>query len=156
MARPTAVLLDSNLLLLLVVGLVDPTYIAKARTLSAYSVEDFELLTDILASFRTIVTTPHILTEISNLIGRERDDICREVRGKITEFVSKAQEERAPAVTLVADPAFVRLGITDTAISIAASLPAFVLTADAPLYVHVSGSGGAVANFNHIRVSGWE
>jgi hypothetical protein len=154
-SRPSSVLLDSNLLLLLLVGSADRAFISKARKLQSFVPEDFDLLADILESFRTIVTTPHILTEVSNLLGKERDDIRSAAREAMAELVTKSREEREPAINVVADSAFLRLGMADAAIAIAASVPAFVLTTDAPLYLHLSSNGAAAANFNHLRESGW-
>ncbi len=154
-ARPSTVLLDSNLLLLLLVGSVDPVYLSKTRTLQAFAPEDFDLLADILQSFRTLVITPHILTEVSNLLGKERDDICRSGREAMAELVTKSREESAPSIKLVAENSFLRLGLADAAIAVAMTLPAFVLTTDGPLYRHLSSSGAAAANFNYIRQAGW-
>ncbi len=154
--RHQALLLDTNLLLLLLIGAVDVAFIPKARTLSAFEISDFDLLTDILESFRTLVTTPHILTEASNLLGKEREDIRGFGRQAMAEFVAKCQEQSDPSALLIAEPAYLRLGLTDAAVAVAARLPAFVLTADAPLYAHVSSSGAQAANFNHIRLGAWE
>jgi hypothetical protein len=45
--------------------------------------------------------------------------------------------------------------LTDVAIRLASSLPAFVLTADLPLYLHLANAGVEVVNFNHIRQGSW-
>jgi hypothetical protein len=74
----------------------------------------------------------------------------------MAEFLQKCDEIREKSIILVDRPEFTRLGLTDVAIAIAAELPAFVLTADAPLYVHVSRSGLQTANFNHIRQGSWQ
>ena len=73
----------------------------------------------------------------------------------MAEFLSKCTEHTDRAVVLVADPGFYRLELTDVAIAVASRLPAFVLTADLPLYLHVSSSGLEAENFNHIRQGSW-
>ena len=63
-------LLDTNLLLLLFIGGKDTSFIKKAKTLSAYTEEDYELLQEFVSlnRFTGLLTTPHIITEVSNLL----------------------------------------------------------------------------------------
>ncbi len=155
--RSKTLLLDTNLLLLLFIGGKDLSLIQKAKTLSAFLEDDYDLLEEIVNhnSFNRLVTTPHIMTEVSNLLGKERDDIRELGREAMAEFISKCTEHTDSSAVLVSEPEFNRLGLTDVAIAVASRLPAFVLTADLPLYLHVSSSGLEVENFNHIRQGAW-
>jgi hypothetical protein len=85
-------LLDTNLLLLLFIGGKDISLIGKAKTLSAYTEEDDELLREFasLNRFTGLLTTPHIITEVSNLLGKERDDIRRVGRVRCLSFLQVA------------------------------------------------------------------
>lgn len=96
------------------------------------------------------------MTEVSNLLGKERDDIRRLGREAMVEFLRKCTEHTDSSVILVSEPEFNRLGLTDVAIAVASRLPAFVLTADLPLYLHVISSGLEAENFNHIRQGSWK
>ncbi len=156
--RSKTLLLDTNLLLLLFIGSKDSALISKARTLSAFLEEDYDLLGEIVNrnSFNCLVTTPHIMTEVSNLLGKERDDIQQLGKAAMVEFLSKCTEHTDSSAVLVSNPEFTRLGLTDVAIAVASRLPAFVLTADVSLYLHISKSGLGVENFNHIRQGSWE
>ncbi len=131
--------------------------IPKAKTLSAFTEDDYELLTEVINknSFNSLITTPHIMTEVSNLLGKERDDIRRLGRDAMTEFLSKCNEQNDSSVVLVSHPEFNRLGLADVAIIVASRLPAFVLTADLPLYLYLSRSGLEAENFNYIRYGSW-
>lgn len=155
--RSRTLLLDTNLLLLLFIGGKNPSLIPKARTLSAFIEEDYDLLGEVINdnSFNRLVTTPHIMTEVSNLLGKERSDIKGLGREAMTEFIDKCVEHTDSSAILASHPEFNRLGLTDVAIAVAARLPAFVLTADAGLYLHVSSSGLEAENFNHIRQGSW-
>lgn len=156
-SQPKTLLLDTNLLLLLFIGGKDPKLITKARTLKAFEIEDYDLLANVITryGFHSLITTPHILTEVSNLLGKERDDIRQLGREAMAEFIQKCEEKTDPSAMLIKHPSFLRLGLTDVAIAIAANTPAFVLTADAPLYDYISRAGAAGANFNHIRQGSW-
>lgn len=61
------VLVDANLLLLVMIGSFDRDLIASFKRTCAYSIRHYDLLVRLLGYFSTVVTTPHILTEVSNL-----------------------------------------------------------------------------------------
>lgn len=150
-------LLDTNLLLLLFIGEKDVSLIKKAKTLSAYDEEDYELLREFadLNRFTSLLTTPHIITEVSNLLGKERDDITRVGREATVKFLARCSERSDSSAQIASKHEFYRLGLTDVAIALAASTPAFILTADLTLYLHCASSGLDVANFNHVRQGAW-
>lgn len=150
-------LLDTNLLLLYLVGGKNPKLLEGARRLNSYTEEDFDLLVEFIDvnGFTQLVSTPHILTEASNLIGIERDSLKTLGREAIKEYVQHCNEITHNACTLVDEPQFSRLGLTDIAIRLASGLPVFVLTADLPLYLHLAEEGVEVVNFNHIRQGSW-
>lgn len=68
---PRGVLVDTNLLLLYAVGQYDEELLLPGRfdRLAAYSLEDFHLLSRLMSLFQVRVTTPHVLTEVSNWAG---------------------------------------------------------------------------------------
>ena len=156
-AKTRNLLLDTNLLLLYLIGGKDPKLLESARRLNAYIEEDFYLLVDFIESngFSQLVSTPHILTEASNLIGLERNLLRSLGRDAIKEYTQHCNEISHDACMLVDEPEFTRLGITDVAIGLASKLPAFVLTADLPLYLYLSNRGVEVENFDHIRQGSW-
>jgi hypothetical protein len=66
--RKTLVL-DTNLLVLLAVGLTDPAFIARHRRLyPTYRKEHFDRLRDFVERAPALATTTHVLTEASNLL----------------------------------------------------------------------------------------
>jgi hypothetical protein len=76
-------------------------------------------------------------------------------RDAIKEYVQPCNEVSLDSCVLVDEPEFNRLGLTDIAIGLASSPPAFVLTADLPLDVHLSAVGVEVENFTHTRQDSW-
>ena len=70
--RSKGVLIDSNLLLLLLVGSFDTNLVINAsfKRVAKYNLEDFETLQNLLRYFTISVTTAHLLTEVSNLAGQ--------------------------------------------------------------------------------------
>lgn len=156
-AGSRALLLDTNLLLLFLVGGKDPGLVTNSRRLNAFEEDDYYLLARFIDAnrFNKLVSTPHILTEASNLLGLENNITKSAGREAIKEFVQHCTEITHRAHMLVDKPEYNRLGLTDVAIRIASQLPAFVLTAVAPLYAHLAREGVEVANFNHVRQGSW-
>ncbi|OED11485.1 hypothetical protein [Burkholderia sp. A2] len=62
-------LIDTNLWLVMIIGGVEEgRYIAKSKRLGSYSLEDFDNLWNIFASYKEVWITPYIAAEVSNLI----------------------------------------------------------------------------------------
>ena len=149
------ILVDANLLYLLILGIYDRSQIPTNQRTSQYIEEDFDLLEIFLDHFRSIITLPNVLTEVSNLSTRfdlnRRKLFLEFLRNKITLL----DERYVESENATKDDAFSRLGITDTAITVLASQNILVLTDDLNLYLHLMQKGYYAINFNHIRAQGW-
>ena len=68
---PKGILIDANLALLYLVGSYDLRLVGdgKYNKLSKFDVEDYHLLLRLKNVFTKAVTTPHVLTEVSNLVN---------------------------------------------------------------------------------------
>ncbi len=71
-------LIDTNLLVLLVVGLVDRGAIATHKRTRTYSDSDFVLLASILDQFERIVVPSYVVAEASNLLAQTGNQELRE------------------------------------------------------------------------------
>ena len=149
--RRKGILVDTNVLLLYIIGSVDFQLIGKHKRTRAFTVEEYRVLNRLLSQFERIVTTPGILTETNNLagqIGNPARDAIFEAFGRA---VADMKERHVPAVRLVNERTFLPLGLTDSGISIAARKGFLVLTDDFPLYGNLVAQGRDVINFNHLR-----
>lgn len=151
--RTKGVLVDSNLLLLYFVGLYDPERIGTfKRTYSrGFTVDDFDLLVKLLTHFSRVVTTPNILTEVSNLSNQLRGDekaIYYSVFANRAVLLSERYTESKQTCALVQ---FKQFGLTDTGIVGLAKGKYLVLTDDAPLVNCLQNLGTDVINFNHLK-----
>lgn len=157
MSAPTgrAILVDTNLLVLLLVGLVDERQIESFKRTRQYTIEDYRLLSRLLAGFSEILATPHVFTETNNLLGHLHEPRRTAARLALRTLVETAHEEFRPSRELVVHPAFARLGLTDAAILSAQGEGVAVLTDDFDLYVSLEAAGAEVWNFNHIRTGAW-
>lgn len=155
--RSRDLLVDANILVLYLVGNLDPRLISKHKRTNQFDVEDYHLLDDFLRQFKKLVTTPNVLTEASNMVaqigGQETVTRLRVVLGKIVEALD---EQYVPSVQASTAEEFRRLGLTDAALlSLAKQERLLVLTDDRPLYDALQGKGIAAINFHHLREAAW-
>ncbi len=104
--------------------------------------------------FPLVVTTPHVLTEVSNL-ARLREPELGTLRSIFLRLAERSKEVYQASELVMTDRAFGRLGLTDAAILMAAASGCLVLTADLDLHVELAGRGLDAINFNHIRTYTW-
>lgn len=155
----STLLIDSNLLLVYILGLFRKELIDSHRRTGKYTQEDWTLLEQFLQAnnFQTLAVTPGVLTEVSNLLayglsGRLREDLFRYVAGIIPKF----QEEHQDATRIVAAPAFIVLGYADAGIEEVARAERIpVLTDDLKLYRWLLHEELRAFNFSHIRDASW-
>lgn len=156
--RNTGLLIDTNLLVRLIVGTLDRKLIKFSRADSRpFTEEDFDLLVEFAALFTRIVSTPHILTEVSNLTGKLESKRHSEVREIIKIFVlNKVDEAQVSVRDIVQHELFTRLGVADTAIHLTAPGKYLVLTDELALVGTLKKRGVDVINFNNIRMLNWK
>ncbi|MGA2167627.1 MAG: hypothetical protein ABSG62_05405 [Terracidiphilus sp.] len=151
-----SLLLDSNLLLVFVTGAADPQLFGRFKRVSSYTLKDYDLLVRFLGAFRILLTTPHILTEVSNL-GNSLPEYSKadwfEHFATLLHSEGRTpglRERWMPANELATVPEFVEFGITDAALARLSS-EALVVTEDHRLSGTLRARGLSVLNFNDIR-----
>jgi hypothetical protein len=152
--QATGILIDANLLLLLFIGLYDRRRIVSFGRTQGYTTQDFDSLVEIINFFGKVVTTPNILTEVSNLSGKLHE---KEKAAYFTDFadqVSRFDEEYAASNHLCSLSHFTKFGLTDAGIINAAG-KYLVLTDDFKLSSYLESESIDVINFNHIREVNW-
>lgn len=142
-----AVVIDSCLLVLFIVGLTNRKYISKHKNLyPVYTDGHFDILLDIVHRAPKIVCTTHILTETSNLLRQISDPIRSEIMAVFRQLILSTEELPIASGRASAAPIFVRLGLTDAAIVSLDPDEVQILTVDHDLHVASSHSGFDVVN----------
>jgi hypothetical protein len=144
-------LIDTNLLCLLVVGSVGKNLIKGHKRLRVFTELDFDHLVKVLSLFPNIITTPHILTETSNLLRHSAEPLRSAVSQALGRFVEGVEESGVAALEVVNHPQYSRLGITDCVLMIAAESGAVIISDDLDLCLAASGAGSMVINYNYFR-----
>ena len=153
--RNRGLLIDTNLLLLYFVGEVDIKLISRFNRTKEFIKEDFFLLKYIVKFFDVLVTTPNILTEVSNLAGREKEYYKLLFYENFSKRLTVFREEYIESVQAVASEAFRNFGLTDSVIAELSKDKYLVLTTDFPLANWLQSKKIAVQNFNNLRPAVW-
>jgi hypothetical protein len=148
-------LVDTNLLLLYFVGAYDPERIPRFKRTMAFTVDEFLLLSMFFEIFETIITTPNILTEVSNLSGQLPTNLRSFFWEDFAGRMSGLQESYTPSTTISASAHFTKFGLTDSGIVGLVKNKYLVLTDDLKLFGYLQNLGIDVINFNHIRAIAW-
>jgi len=148
LGRPAV--LDSNLLLLHLCCEFHPPLVHSFKRLNVFDPGDAVLLSATLDLFSTLHTTPHVLTEVSNLANSLPGWIKHSWSRFFAERVALIPEEYRPIGELAADSAAMRFGLTDAALARLARTHT-VMTVDWPLTGFLESRGLPVVNFNRLR-----
>ncbi len=148
-------LVDSSLFLLLVVGLLDPRQIERFKRTQVFDPGAFDLLKRVVRLFARVVTTPNVLTEVSNLLGQLPEEGRERYSSVFADLAGRTEEEYRPSRGLVAHDHFAKFGLTDSSIVDTCKGKYLVLTVDFPLFHYLTNVGIDAINFNHLRGLAW-
>lgn len=146
-------LLDTNLLILVVVGSASESYIARHKNLSACGVGDFRRVTRFMQHAKELIFVPNVVTETFNLLRQVDEPLRTDLTRHFGALLKNAQEIYVASKEVVDRAEFPRLGLTDAVLMKLAETGADLLTAGLGLYLEAARSGLRVINYNHIRDS---
>lgn len=144
---PANAFIDTNLLVLLVVGSVDRNLIERHRRTRNFVPEDYDRLVALIDLLDHVLVTPNTLTETSNLLNSSRDT---RLMKQLNLLVQQAKEVYVASQVAANSQIFYRLGLADAALleSISAERP--LITVDFDLYGAALAKGDRFAyNFTH-------
>jgi hypothetical protein len=153
--RGRGIIIDSNLLLLFIVGTKDPNRIATFKRTKQFEKDDFMLVKRFINCFKTVRTTPNILTEVSNLLNQLPEDLKADVYNVFSDCVKNFLEIYETSANLSKNDYFIKYGLTDASIISDSKNDYLVLTDDFRLSGYLSSLGITSINFNHLRPINW-
>jgi len=135
--RDRGLVVDTNLLLVLLVGNIDRRLIGTTARTEKYSSADYARILDILVLFNRLIILPQILTETGNLLKRNCSTASTQIdlHREFLRFVHRPKtcESRPSSRRITTHPAFPDPGYADAAILHAANGKYLVFTDDGPL-----------------------
>ncbi len=150
-----SILLDTNLLVLLIVGLYDKSLINTHKRTNNFTPEDFDLLVESINSYEVLWFTSHCIAEVSNLLKQTNRDKALELMNFLSDFIEDKKESHIHKNILINYDASLKLGVADTGILVKAKRVTCVFTVDLDLYLELLKRTNRVVNFNHLRTEGY-
>ena len=123
------------MLVVFVVGSVDPKLLGVVKRVKEYRPSDYELIYAYLSLFSEVVLLPNTISKASNLLDHlkgARREYCME---RLAQLVQESSERYIASVSAVQQPEYMALGVVDAAILCALDSGTFLLTADRELYL---------------------
>ena len=150
---PAGYFVDTNLLLLYIIGQEDPQIIAKHRRLEDYSAQDYTTLMDLLARAGQLFVTPNTLTEASNLLGQHGEPERSRLFRRFQNIIRLSNEITVASIQASSHRVFVKLGLADAVLWEVATAETPLITVDLSLYLELIAKGGVetAINFNPLR-----
>ena len=144
--------IDTNLLVLLVVGSEGRELIAKHRRLDGYSVNDYDILLDLIRQVAQVFVTPNTLTETSNLLAQHGEPERSRILRRLKYIVHESEEVVVASAAATNNRRFERLGLTDAALLEVITPQTPLVTVDFDLYIAALELGeDTVVNFAQLR-----
>lgn len=112
-ASPTkGLLIDANLLTVMIIGALGVGEVERFKRTREYVDDDVLGLDQLIQQFGWVGTTPHIMTETSNLLDWLDDRRRANALGDLASFAQSSPEIGLCSTAVVKSPVYYRLGIT--------------------------------------------
>lgn len=141
------VLIDTNVVLLYLVGSLDTSLIRNFSRTSMFTENDFEHVSKFVDYFDYKISTPNVLTEVSDLIDNRQD-----LQIVLKAYIELAQETFIPSKEVCQEPGFIQFGLADMANLITAKDSYLVFTDDRPLFGYLTNLGIDAVNLDQVRM----
>ncbi|MEJ7693979.1 hypothetical protein [Daejeonella sp.] len=134
------ILVDTNSLILIVLGLMDPRLINTHSKTSIYEEEDFNHLMIFIGDLKNIIVTPNILTEVDNLLNNFSGNLKYPYINAFIRLIKESSETYIRSTEVEAHKFFI-FGLTDSIILELAPKIDCLITSDSKLSDYATGIG---------------
>lgn len=150
--KEKGILLDTNILLLLLVGLCNPSYIKDCKRIKKYTEDDFRLLLGIVKSFSRLIVTPHILAEVSNFSDKMfRGKQLPQYFSVFVKNLTESKESYHEKKYILKNKFLPKVGVADVSMFILARNKKYlVITGEGPLTNLIRSQGFDVVRFEEL------
>jgi len=145
------IIVDSNSLIVLILGLMNPALIKDHDRTSIYSEEDFQNLMLVIKDFESIIVLPNIWTEVDNLLNNFCGQYKELYVRNILELIKKTSEKYLATTQIESNGYFFDLGITDTLILECAKGCNLLISSDSSLCDYARGFGINVYDMKAVK-----
>ena len=147
--RQKGIFVDTNILVLYIVGTVNPAFIKRFnRGKNDFDENDFILVSEFIDSFEAQITSPQILSEVSNILD-EKPDFSLGLK----KYIELAEEKYIESVALTNSNSFLKFGLADSSIIEISKGDYLIFTAERPLFGYLSNQGIDAISFEWLKAA---
>ncbi len=106
--------IDTNALVLLIVGLMDKNLIQRHKRTSSYTKEDFNELSFLIKNPSLLIAPTNVWTEVDNLLNDFRGIHKSEYYLLLRNLIIKTTEEYLASQDIIENKSFQTIGVTDS------------------------------------------
>lgn len=144
--KKKGVFVDSEILLVYIVGSKDPRLIKNNGRTANYDENDFNLISEFIEKFDSKIASPHILTEVSDLLGESND-----FHTILNVYINTSEEKHLTSREITKCNSFLRFGLADSAIIEISQNAHLIFTADNRLYGYLANIGIDAVSFDLLK-----
>ncbi len=151
----SGLVIDTNLLLLLLIGSFDADKIGKIKRIHKYTLDDFNKLNLLINHLNNkLFVTQSILTEITNLSSGYNDETSYQFFKFLALKLIDLSEPNNSSLELIDKDktGFYKFGLTDCSVIDSAKKGCLVVTDDFPLYHYLSSLQLDAINYNQLML----
>lgn len=141
------ILVDTNLILLYLVGSLDVYLIKNFSCTSMFTEDDFNRVSKFIDFFDIKIIVPHVLTEVSDFIDNRQN-----LQAVLKVFIENSREIFIESIELSIKDTFLKFGLADTSVTYTAKDNYLIFTDDRPLYGFLINSGIEAVNLDQVRM----
>ena len=134
-------LIDTNALIILILGLMDPKLIQTHKRTSIYEEQDFHDLVSLIGNIESLVVLPNVWTEVDNLLNNFTRGHKERYIDQITRSIKLATEKFINSKTGTESYGFYDLGLTDSLLLEYSKECELLITSDSKLSYYAISSG---------------
>jgi hypothetical protein len=127
------ILIDTNALVILLIGLIDPKILKDHKRTSIYDETDYNNLLSAIGDLEELVVLPNVWTETDNLLNEFGGNYKYDYVQRVVEMLRLTSEQYLSSLSATLDTSFFDLGITDSLLLNHAKKCKFLITSDSLL-----------------------
>ena len=135
------ILIDTNALIVLALGQIDPKLIDTHKRTSIYEEQDYYDLLSVIIKFENLIVLPNVWTEVDNLLNSFTGNYKYEYVENITSIIKKSSEQFMSSMVGVESDSFYDLGLTDSLLLNLAKECKLLITSDSSLSDYAIANG---------------
>ncbi len=134
-------LIDTNALIILLIGIIDPKLFKTHKRTSIYEEQDFLDLVSFIGDLNKLVVLPNVWTEVDNLLNNFGRNYKEKYVEELTKIIKSTTEKFIESETATKSFGFFDLGLTDSLLLEYSSQCELLITSDSSLSDYAIANG---------------